>query len=186
MQERIARQVRPDLRSKTIDKIILGGRAADIGEGQYGDRVGWRLARAKQPRSPSRGYCPNSRHNRAPQDDRAPPNSNSPSGWLRDGRRLFFSCRKPETIAHFGDGLDSEDGIGLGQPSQPPDHPVDGILADNAAIPAAGDQLVAGYHPSPRLMEGDQNLRRLGLQRLALAVADHLTGRGTDLQRPQR
>src|SRR5215471_20128631 len=35
-------------------------------------------------------------------------------------------------------------------------------------------------------MESDQNLHRLGLQRLALAVANHLTGRGADLQNPQR
>ena len=58
----------------------------------------------------------------------------------------------------------------------------DRILSNDAALPAARDQVIAGHHPPRRLVQGDQNLHRLGFEGFALAVAGHAQSRGRDFQ----
>jgi hypothetical protein len=95
-------------------------------------------------------------------------------------RRFFRRADWDQPVADPGDGLDGEGPaaeIGC-DPADPRQHPVDGIVANNAAVPAGFDELVASDDAATCPRERHQHLHDPRLQRLVpLAALDLANGR---------
>jgi hypothetical protein len=90
------------------------------------------------------------------------------------GRGWSFGQRlRHQAVADAGNGLQSERPRARRQLTHLADHEVYGVLADDPAVPALGDQVVAADHLASGERQGDQHLHDTRLQHLAAASPHH-------------
>ncbi len=182
-----------------VGEIGLARVAAEVGEGQYGDTARCGVARRAAQQAPRRRTGDGGPDQTAGDDEPAVDAVATGRGrrWRAgrsagkrfgdaDLRRGGLDRRDlaDQAIADARHGRDAEGVMLLGKAAQADDDPVDRVVADDAAVPAAGDQLVPADDPPAGAGQRDKHLHHPRLEGLARSRGvRHLPQRRLDRQR---